>query len=86
MKKVAGAGAFYQLILTVTDTGIGIPLELQSRLFKKFSQVDNSVTRRYGGTGLGLAICQRLAELFDGGITAESRGIPGQAVLFVAVC
>ncbi len=91
MKKIAGAGAFYQLVLSVTDTGIGVPLELQSRLFKKFSQVDNSVTRRYGGTGLGLAICQRLAELFHGGMTLESRGVPGlgstfRCTLLMPVC
>lgn len=84
-KKIAGAGAFYQLILTVTDTGIGIPVDRQSRLFKKFSQVDNSVTRRYGGTGLGLAISQRLAELFGGDITVESSGIPGQGSTFRCV-
>lgn len=84
-KNIAGAGVFYELVLTVTDTGIGIPADRQSRLFKKFSQVDNSVTRRYGGTGLGLAISQRLAELFGGDITAESSGIPGQGSTFRCV-
>jgi signal transduction histidine kinase len=77
-----GAGALYRIVLTVSDTGIGIPPERQSRLFKKFSQVDNSVTRRYGGTGLGLAICQRLTELLGGGIEVESLGIPGQGSTF----
>ncbi len=75
-------GTTYQLIFEITDTGIGIPPERLSRLFKKFSQIDNSVIRRYGGTGLGLAISQRLAELLGGGIEVESSGIPGQGSTF----
>jgi CheY-like chemotaxis protein/HPt (histidine-containing phosphotransfer) domain-containing protein len=60
------------LHFSVRDTGIGIPLEKQSRLFKSFQQVDASTTRHYGGTGLGLAICKRLAELMGGSIWLES--------------
>ena len=60
------------LHFSIRDTGIGIPLERQSRLFKSFQQVDASTTRHYGGTGLGLAICKRLAELMGGSIWLES--------------
>ena len=57
----------------VRDTGIGIPAEKMQRLFKAFSQVDSSTTRKYGGTGLGLIICEKLVTLMKGGIHATSR-------------
>jgi signal transduction histidine kinase len=72
----------YRLVLTVRDTGVGIPREAQSRLFQKFTQVDASTTRRYGGTGLGLAICRRLSELMGGSIDVESAGVPGLGSTF----
>lgn len=70
------------LRLGVHDTGIGIPADKQHRLFKSFSQVDSSTTRRYGGTGLGLAISKKIAELMGGNMWVESEEGRGAAFLF----
>lgn len=60
--------------ISVVDTGIGVSLEKQDRLFQSFSQIDGSRTRQYGGTGLGLAISQRLVEAMKGEVNFYSLG------------
>jgi CheY-like chemotaxis protein/HPt (histidine-containing phosphotransfer) domain-containing protein/anti-sigma regulatory factor (Ser/Thr protein kinase) len=63
------------LCFSVSDSGIGVDAEAQTRLFQPFAQADADITRRFGGTGLGLAICRRLAQLMGGDVSMES--VPG---------
>ncbi len=71
-----------KILITVTDTGIGIPADHLEKIFQEFSQVDTSTTRKVGGTGLGLPISRRLVEMHGGRLWAESAGIPGQGSTF----
>jgi len=75
----------YKLRLSVTDTGIGIPKPKQAMLFKSFSQVDNSNTRKFGGTGLGLVISKTLVEMMGGSIWVESEPDKGSQFFFTCV-
>ena len=62
-----------QLIVTIEDTGIGIPKNKISTIFNRFTQIENSVKKQYEGSGLGLAICKNLVAMMDGDIVVESE-------------
>lgn len=73
-------GTIAETIITVTDTGIGIQPENLERIFERFQQAEDSVTRKYGGTGLGLAIVHELVALQKGTVTASSK--PNEGTVF----
>jgi signal transduction histidine kinase/ligand-binding sensor domain-containing protein/CheY-like chemotaxis protein len=73
VKRRAEDAGVPEWVISVHDSGIGIPHHLQPSLFNKFVQADPSSARKYGGTGLGLAICRQLAELMGGGVGLESE-------------
>ena len=68
------------MVFEVIDTGVGVPLEAQARLFERFQQADASTTRRFGGSGLGLAITRKLAEMLGGAVSFTSA--PGEGSTF----
>ena len=72
------------LVVSVTDTGIGIPANKQETIFRAFEQEDTSTTRKYGGTGLGLTIASRLVTLMGGKISVESQPGHGSVFTFTA--
>jgi len=79
-REVERDGTHTLLEFKVTDTGIGIPEEKQTLLFKAFSQADSSTTRQFGGTGLGLSLVRNLAKLMGGNVGIKSE--PGQGSCF----
>lgn len=80
-RGVAGAT---ELVVSVADTGIGIPAERRAVIFDPFTQADGSTTRTYGGTGLGLSICRRFVEMMGGRIWVESEPAQGSTFFFTA--
>jgi CheY-like chemotaxis protein/two-component sensor histidine kinase len=80
VKAVNGKDGDLELLFSVRDTGIGIPADKIGRLFKAFSQVDSSTTRKYGGTGLGLVISEKLIRLMGGEIKVDSKS--GKGTIF----
>lgn len=80
--KTAQVNDRIELFFIVSDTGIGIDKADKDKLFQSFSQVDASISRKYGGTGLGLNICKQLVELMDGRIEVESEKNKGSTFSF----
>ncbi len=78
-------GGRVRLLFSIADTGIGIAPEAVSQIFEDFTQVDGSISRRFGGSGLGLAICRGLVTLMDGAITVESQAGIGSTFRFDVV-
>ncbi len=79
-------GSNLELYISVSDTGIGISQEDQAKIFTRFSQADNTTTRKFGGSGLGLTICKQLVELMDGEIGLGSIVGEGSTFWFTIRC
>jgi signal transduction histidine kinase len=71
-----------RVLITVKDTGLGIPTDHLEAVFNEFTQVDTSTTRKVGGTGLGLPISRKLVDMHGGRLWAESTGIEGEGTTF----
>jgi signal transduction histidine kinase len=71
-----------KILISIRDTGVGIPADKLEAVFQEFTQVDTSATRKVGGTGLGLPISRRLVEMHSGRLWAESSGVPGEGSTF----
>ena len=82
--SAAAAGEADMVKFAVADTGIGMPAELRVHVFEKFTQADQTITRRFGGAGLGLAICKQLVDAMDGSIDFESE--VGKGTTFWFTC
>ncbi len=78
---VGVTSSFSRIVLSVSDTGIGVSPEILPKLFARFMQADSSVTRSHGGLGLGLSIVRHVVELHSGSVSAESEG-PGMGATF----
>jgi PAS domain S-box-containing protein len=76
----------HEIRFEVSDTGVGIPPEQQTRIFDRFAQADASMTRKYGGTGLGLAICKELTDMMGGSIGVDSAPDRGSTFWFTVRC
>jgi signal transduction histidine kinase len=82
MSRSGGDASSRRLLVSVCDTGIGIPPEQHTRLFHAYVQADSTIARRYGGTGLGLSISRQLIELMGGTITLRSEVNVGTTISF----
>ncbi|WP_100615373.1 PAS domain-containing hybrid sensor histidine kinase/response regulator [Confluentibacter citreus] len=85
VNQIESKDGFHEIEFKVKDSGIGISKENQKKLFKSFSQVDASTTRKYGGTGLGLAISQRLVDQMGGALELDSSPDTGSTFFFKVV-
>lgn len=82
VQSAGDEGGNHKFMVSVEDTGIGIPKNKLNHIFEKFNQAEETTTRRFGGTGLGLAICDQLVHMMDGKIHAESTEGKGSKFWF----